>query len=147
MGCPELQTRPLRALRSPGAPPHSAPWRRAGQFSPSLRFRKPGPLRRTFKLETSREATRDTRDRAPPPETRAPGRCWEQRPLPAARSSAPDRLRVQLGGSRVPFSCLCGSRSEPLLIFLETGRPGPFLLQLCPQRALRAWAGCGVNKS
>lgn len=104
VGRPELQTRPLRALGSPGAPPHSAPWRCAGQSSPSLRFRKPGPLRRTFKLETSREAARYTRDRAPPPETRAPGRCGEQRPLPAVREQRPGPYkRVELRGSRVPF--------------------------------------------
>lgn len=89
-GCYELQTRPLRTLGSPGAPPPPVPWRLAGQSSPPLRCRKPGPQRPSFKLETSREVARDTRTGAPFGDSRAPQVLGSSAPSRPRGSSAPD---------------------------------------------------------
>lgn len=98
----------LSGRRSPAAAP-PPPWRRSGRSAPPLDHcssGSPGPSARTFKLETSREAEPEPRDRAPPPEVRWPSRELGSAPPLGHERSAPGtpllNPRSGLPGSQVP---------------------------------------------
>lgn len=99
----------LSGRRSPAAAP-PPPWRRSGRSAPPLDHcgsGSLGPTARTFKLETSREAEPQPRDRAPPPEVGWPSRDLGSAPPLGCERSAPGTLLLnprppRLPGSHVP---------------------------------------------
>lgn len=96
----------LSRRSSPAAAP-PPPWRRSGRTAPPLdhcRSGSPGPSARTFKLETSREAEPERRDRAPPPEVRWPSRDLGSAPPLGTRGQRPGPYSPTRGPARLPGS-------------------------------------------
>lgn len=150
---PAPEARPGR--RSPAAAP-PLPWRRSGSSAPPLDHSgsgSPGPSARAFKLETSREAAPESRDRAPPPEVRWPSRDLGSAP-PLGRegsSPAPDpEAPAPPPGSDVPRDLEPSApHLRPWFPLLETltpaprykGRKGHFPGRSCPAAGSRAQKG------
>lgn len=123
---PAPRARPLRApFTCRGAPSSMAPLR---PLAPPLHRSgsgSPGPSARTFKLETSREAAPEPRDRAPPPEVRWPSRDLGPAPPLGRAASAPRTPLLTPRPQRLPWTRRSAGLGTQYPLSCEAAVPAP----------------------